>query len=62
VIVILKNNGFESVRWKGSHEQFKKRGEEARFTTIPNYNEIDVYLLKWIIKQTGKTREEFTGE
>jgi len=39
----------------------KKKGEESRFTTVPNYQEIDVYLIKWIIKQTGIPREEFTN-
>lgn len=61
VIDILKAHGFESVRWHGDHEQFKKKGEETKFTTVPNYPEIDVYLLKWIIKQTGIPREEFTS-
>jgi len=61
VLEILKSHGFESVRWKGDHEQFKKKGEESRFTTVPNYQEIDVYLIKWIIKQTGIPREEFTN-
>lgn len=62
VIEILKTHGFESVRWKGDHEQFKKKGQEKKFTTVPNYPEIDVYLLKWIMKQTGIPREEFAKD
>lgn len=57
---ILKNNGFKEVR-SGKHKTFKKidSKEKVWTTWVPKHNEITVFVIKYIIKQTGKNREEF---
>ncbi len=58
VIKILKSNGFQKVR-SGKHITFKKRDKEGVVKTIPHHTEVTVFVLNYIIKQTGKSREEF---
>ncbi len=60
VIKVLENNGFKKVRSR-KHITFKKKDSSGKiFTTwVPHYKEVTVFVLKYIIKQTGKNREEF---
>jgi len=60
VIKILKDNGFQEVR-SGKHINFKKTDADKRIRTtwVPHHNEITVFVVKHIIRQTGKQREEF---
>lgn len=59
VIKILRANGFERVRSR-KHITFKKRDKEGVKTTwVPHHKEVSVFVLNYIIKQTGKSREEF---
>ena len=50
IIKILSGLGFEEVRQKGSHKQFKH--EDGRFTTVPFHKGRDIspILLKKICK------------
>lgn len=59
VIRVLKDNGFEKVRSR-KHITFKKKDLGKILTTwVPHHKEITVFVLKYIIKQTGKSKEEF---
>ena len=59
VVEILRANGFEEVR-AGKHITFKKRvGERVLTTWVPHHNEVTVFVLQYIIKQTEKERSEF---
>lgn len=60
VVKILKDNGFEEVR-SGKHITFKKVGSEGKVWTtwVPHHDEVSVFVIKYIIRQTGKQREEF---
>ena len=59
VIGILRRLGFELVRQKGSHCQFKH--PDGRQTTVPNHQGRDLspFLLRQITKDIGITMEEF---
>ena len=60
VIRILESNGF--VRTKsGKHITFKKRLSDGRVLTtwVPHHNEVSVFVIGFIIKQTEKPRHEF---
>lgn len=59
VIAILEKLGFQEVRQKGSHKQF--RHSHGRFTTIPFHQGRDIspILLRQITKDIDLTIEEF---
>jgi len=59
VVRILKQLGFEEVRQKGSHKQF--RHPDGRFTTVPFHpgRDISPILLRQIAKDIGLTIDEF---
>ena len=59
VIAILERMGFEEVRQRGSHKQF--RHPDSRRTTVPVHGGRDIapLLLRQIIKDTHVTPEEF---
>lgn len=56
---VLKKLGFEMVRQKGSHQQF--RHADGRATTVPDHRGRDVspLLLRQICKDIGLTTDEF---
>ncbi|MBN1455811.1 MAG: type II toxin-antitoxin system HicA family toxin [Methanomicrobia archaeon] len=60
VIKILETNGFQRVRSR-KHITFKKRDVNGHVWTtwVPKHSEVSVFTLKYIIKQSGKSREEF---
>ncbi len=59
VIAILAKMGFEEVRQRGSHKQF--RHQDGRRTTVPVHGGRDIapLLLRQIIKDIRTTPEEF---
>jgi predicted RNA binding protein YcfA (HicA-like mRNA interferase family) len=59
VITILHRLGFEEVRQRGSHKQF--RHADGRRTTVPVHGGRDIspLLLRQIIRDVGATVEEF---
>ncbi len=59
LIKILKNQGFEEIRQKGSHKFL--RDSEGRTTVIPFHKgeKIGRGLLIKILKDIGMTRDEF---
>jgi len=59
VVRILRQLGFEEVRQKGSHKQF--RHSDGRFTTVPFHpgRDISPILLRQIAKDIGLTVDEF---
>ncbi len=59
VIKALKALGFEEVRQKGSHKQFKH--QDGRFTTVPYHRGRDIspILLKKILQDIDVSLEEF---
>ncbi len=60
VIKILKDNGFQEVR-SGKHITFKKKTDDDSVLTtwVPHHGEVSVFVIQFIIRQTGKPREEF---
>ena len=60
VIKILTANGFQRVRSR-KHITYKKEDTNGRVWTtwVPQHEEVTVFVLKYIIRQTGKSREEF---
>jgi len=60
VIQILLNNGFKEAR-TSRHITFKKTDASGKVWTtwVPHHNEVSVFVIKYIIRQTGKLREEF---
>ena len=59
VIKILRALGFEEVRQRGSHKQF--RHGDGRVTTVPFHKGRDIAptLLRKIVRDIGLTVEEF---
>jgi predicted RNA binding protein YcfA (HicA-like mRNA interferase family) len=59
VIAILSRLGFEEVRQRGSHKQF--RHSDGRRTTVPVHGGRDIspLLLRQIIRDVDLTAEEF---
>lgn len=59
VVEILKKLGFEMVRQRGSHQQFKD--PLGRFTTVPFHKSRDISppLLRQIAKDIGMTPDDF---
>jgi predicted RNA binding protein YcfA (HicA-like mRNA interferase family) len=59
VIEVLKSNGFEEVR-SGKHTTFKRKvGDRVLTTWVPHHNEVTIFVIQYIIKQTEKDRSEF---
>jgi len=60
VIKILEKHGFEKVRSR-KHTTFKKTlpSGEILTTWVPHGNEVTIFVLQYIIKQTRIPREEF---
>jgi len=62
VIKILEDNGFKRVR-SNKHITFKhpikKVNGHIATTWVPHSNEITVFVISHIIRQTGKPPEEF---
>ena len=61
VVAVLTSLGFEEIRQRGSHKQF--RHPDGRQTTVPFHGGRDIspILLSRIIKDIGLTAEEFLG-
>ena len=59
VVAILRALGFEEVRQRGSHKQF--RHPDGRFTTVPFHEGRDIspILLRQIAKDIGLTVSDF---
>ncbi len=59
VTTILEGLGFQEVRQKGSHKQF--RHPDGRVTTVPFHpgRDLSPILLRQIAKDIGLTVEEF---
>jgi predicted RNA binding protein YcfA (HicA-like mRNA interferase family) len=59
VVEILRKLGFELVRQRGSHQQF--RDAKGRCTTVPFHKGRDKSppLLRQIVKDIGMTLEDF---
>jgi predicted RNA binding protein YcfA (HicA-like mRNA interferase family) len=59
VVAILNRMGFEEVRQRGSHKQF--RHADGRRATVPFHSGRDIspLLLRQIIRDIGCTVEEF---
>ena len=59
VVAILRALGFEEVRQRGSHKQF--RHADGRFTTVPFHEGRDLspILLRQIAKDIGLTVSDF---
>jgi predicted RNA binding protein YcfA (HicA-like mRNA interferase family) len=59
VVGMLERLGFEEVRQRGSHKQF--RHPDGRITTVPFHRGRDIspILLRQIAKDIGLTIEEF---
>jgi len=56
---ILLSNGFKKIR-NGKHITFKKYLNGKVLTTwVPHHNQITIFVIQYIIKQTEKPREEF---
>ena len=60
VVKILESNGFKVVR-SGKHITFKKTnsGGKVLTTWVPHHSEVSLFVIKYIIRQTGKPKEEF---
>lgn len=60
VIAILTSNGFREVRSR-KHITFKKTDSNGKVWTtwVPKHKEVTLFVVKYILKQTGKPREEF---
>jgi len=59
VIAVLERLGFQEIRRRGSHRQF--RHSDGRVTTVPVHPGRDVspVLLRQIVKDVGLTLDEF---
>ena len=62
VIRILESNGFKQIR-SHKHITFKKTEADGKILTtwVPHHSEVTIFVLKYIIRQTGKAKEEFTS-
>lgn len=60
VIKILRSNGFKEVR-TSKHITFKRISKDGRVLTtwVPHHRVVTVFVIQYIIKQSGKAREEF---
>ncbi|MBS3061509.1 MAG: type II toxin-antitoxin system HicA family toxin [Candidatus Diapherotrites archaeon] len=60
VIRMLEQNGFKQAR-SGKHITFKKTDADGNVLTtwVPHHKTVTVFVIKYIIKQTGKQKQEF---
>lgn len=60
VVSILEQNGFREIR-SGKHTTFKKRVENGEMLTtwVPHHEEVSAFVIRYIIRQTRKPKEEF---
>lgn len=60
VVRILESNGFVQVR-SGKHITFKKTAPDGTVLTtwVPHHKEVTLFVIQFIIRQTGKPRDEF---
>ena len=60
LIKILESNGFKQVRVR-KHIAFKKTDSHGRIWTtwVPRHKEVTLFVIKFIIRQSGKQRDEF---
>ncbi len=60
VIAILERNGFRQAR-SSKHITFKKTDNDGRVWTtwVPHHKEVSIFVIKYIIRQTGIDRKEF---
>jgi len=60
VISILQANGFKRGK-AGRHITFKKRLPSGNVLTtwVPHHREVSLFVIGYIIKQTGKSKKEF---
>ena len=60
VIQILESNGFKKVR-SGKHITFKKADADGTILTtwVPHHDKVTAFVIRYIIKQTKKPKEEF---
>ena len=61
LVEVVEHNGLRLCprRGKGSHDLYAHPEDPAKWTVIPDYDEIDDTLVRKIYKQAGKTREEY---
>jgi predicted RNA binding protein YcfA (HicA-like mRNA interferase family) len=60
---ILKRNGFEEIRRKGSHIVMQKReGDKTHTVIVPDHREIKKGTLMSIIRQSNLPRSEFATD
>ena len=59
VITILKKNGFKKARVRKHITMKKKINGKVLTTWIPKHNEVTVFVIKYIARQTGKPIDEF---
>jgi len=62
VVAILRSHGFEEIRQRGSHKQF--RHPDGRVTTVPFHKGRDIapVLLRQIASDIGMTLDEFLAK
>ena len=60
VIKVIMANGFEEVR-SSKHITFKRKDSSGNVLTmwVPHHKEVSAFVLKYITKQTGKSKDEF---
>jgi len=58
---VIESNGLRRVpgRGKGSHAFYQHPDDERRSVTVPGYDVIDPDLLAVMIREAGKTRDEY---
>lgn len=62
VLAVLNNNGYKIEREGARHTILYKRDETEKVvgvTLVGRHNEIILPEIQWIMRQTGKPREEF---
>ena len=57
---VLERNGFGRAR-SGKHITFKKVDAGGKVWTpwVPHHREVTIFVLRYMARQTGKSREEF---
>jgi len=62
IMKALRKAGFEYVKRRSSHVKLKRKTPQKNYIVIvPDYKEVDRYILNKIIKNSGLTRDEFMG-
>ena len=59
-IKVMKRFGYQIIRQKGSHIVLQRQ-DPFSMLVIPNHKEIDIGLIRSLIKEAGLTVEEFLG-